>query len=301
MTPLLLSLHIALSTLVQQAPPPPPLLDEPADASDPAGPGDAPDELDVGDPADDEQRGPDDRQRDDLTGDDAAQPRPDARERPRDDEQWDDERYEDEDWDDEVDSKRERFKRQRRRNDDSGGVLPDDALDPFLVLPLQIALGVVLSNATAILWPIAPIIVATAQVVLGDLIGPNRGAVVPSAVAGYAGMFACGLTPLLIAGTIVGGLFALVFLVPSLAASVTVLAPLAVTLLYPALLVGLPSAHCGNSIASSVTYFMMSEPKRPGDSGFRYPGVFAPAHQPDDERWETALPADTVTRSAMAF
>ncbi len=293
MTPLLLALHLALGTLVHQAPPPPPMLGDeagdPADAADP--PSDAPDTLDASDPADDERA--DEPAEDDELYSSSDDEHPVGERAPAADDVEDD--------DPALDDKRARHKQQRRKASGGGGVLPDDALDPLLVLPLQIALGVLLSNATAILWPIAPILVATAQVILGDLIGPNRGAVVPSAAAGYTGMLACGLTPPLVAAIVVGAAFGAVFFVPALASSTALIGSIGLALLYPSLLLALPAAHCGNSVFSSLAYFAMSEPKQPGDTGFRYPGVFAPSHKPEDERWEATGAALELSSATMAF
>lgn len=255
LTPLLLALAAAT------APPPPALLDDPAD------------------PAEEEP-----------APDESAEPAPEAGEAPQ---------LEDPSEADERPARRpqgERPRKEQRKRPaperSSPGSAEGEGADPLeiaLVTLLQIGLGLAVAGATSALWPVSPILVAVTQTLLGDVVGERRGAILPSVFGGYLGMCLCGLTPIALVVVAVAALFLSVVVAPGVFSMFAPYFAVVVFAVYPTLLLALPLGYLGNSTGSALAYLITAEPKLPGDTSFRFPGVLVPAHPTLEEDWDRPL------------
>ena len=185
--------------------------------------------------------------------------------------------------------------------DDPSTFVPS-GLDPLLTFLLQSIVGYL---AGAVITSVAffaivamPAVVALVQTALGDLVGKQRGPLLPSLLSAYGGAAVSGALPIaLLNGVGIVG-FVMFFLTSfgTLPASLSgpALSMFACGLYGTifALPIAVLTATLGAALGSAIAYILSAEDKRPGDSGFRFPGLLSPAHRPPSAQAPRDPPRD---------
>jgi len=176
---------------------------------------------------------------------------------------------------------------------------------PAIVSLIPFVGGVLSAVLGGLMCIIAPPIVGTAEALLGDLIGGQRGTLLWTILGAYGGYFIGGLlttgiwlvSGALLSGLVGGGVAGLLALVQASGGDPFVLIP-ALLAGYAAALVGIVIIAVvstllaavvvltAGSVTPAIVYMLTAEDKKPGDGDFRFPGFSEPAHKIQ----EAALP-----------
>lgn len=185
-----------------------------------------------------------------------------------------------------------------------------EGLAPWLMTPLQAAVGAGVAIPLVVIFPIAPFVVAFVVASTGDLLGTKRGPVLWPMVGGYLGMIAGGLVPTLgwfVAFALGGALSAVGLLLGG--AVMTMGLPVVITAIGVGILyvtgittfvvpvAAAVAAGIGEGCGAAGGYALTAEDKEPGDVEFRFPGFIRPSHGPD--RYLVAAPGSPP--AAMAY
>lgn len=154
---------------------------------------------------------------------------------------------------------------------------------------------------------LAPAIIGITETVVGDTIGTSRGSLLWPVLAAYAaelvgasltvvGMTA---TALILTGGSLGAIFGGGASDPGLLVASILTTYLAVAVVGAT---GALLTVAGTVITPAVVYALTSEPKRPGDTEFRFPGIISPSHPEESTPATSAKPRLEGERAfAMAY
>lgn len=196
---------------------------------------------------------------------------------------------------------------------------PPPGMDPLLTTAAQIGAGcgVALLMAPCFVLPyvnfctgpiaclVAPAAIGSVETLVGDLLGQNRGALLWPVLAGYGGeLLGLGVytVAVVVTGLLAGGGIAGLTTVLSRDPNPSVLIP-ALLASYGVVILGAAvGALAGGTLcatAPALAYMFTSEPKKPGDTEFRFPGLTAPDHGTTTAMAPPTNPA--LAEQGMAF